>query len=305
MKIFKGEPVKRSLKFLRRKTEFFALCLIMTVPFNVSAKSPDAKPTVYPQRIISLSPILTENIYLLEAEDSLIANTVFCVNPPEARYKEKVGTVIQANIEKMISLKPDLVLAISLTNPRQIKKLENLGIRVVRFVQPENFSEICQQFIRLGEIIGKGEKAKEIIERVKKDVAAVIAKTENLPKKKVFFQIGIKPLFATTKESFTNDYMVFGGGINIAANERSGVYSREKVVQENPDVIIIAMMGSEGVAGSKEKEIWRKLESINAVKRDSIYIVDPDEVCSPSPVTFVETLKKITKLIHPEISLVE
>ncbi|MFH0845100.1 MAG: helical backbone metal receptor [Pseudomonadota bacterium] len=305
MTIFQSEPVKRCAKFLLKQIGFSALCLIMTIPFNVSAKSPDEKPASYPQRIISLSPILTENIYLLEAEDRLIANTVYCVNPPEASQKEKVGTIMQANIEKIISLKPDLVLAISLTNPRQIKKLENLRIRVVRFVQPENFPQICRQFIRLGDIIGKGEKAKEIIDRVKKDVAAVVAKTENLPKKKVFFQIGIKPLFATTKESFTNDYMVFGGGINIAANEMNGVYSREKVVQENPDVIIIAMMGSEGVAGAKEKEIWMKLESINAVKRNRIYIVDPDDVCSPSPATFVETLKKITKLIHPEISLVE
>lgn len=297
--------MKRSATFPLRQAGLFALFFMMAVPCPVWARSPDEKPASYPQRIISLSPILTENIYLLGAEDRLIANTIYCVNPPEARQKEKIGTIIQANVEKIVSLKPDMVLAISLTNPRQIKKLENLGIRVVRFLQPENFSEICQQFVKLGDIIGRGEKAREIIDRVKKDVAAVVEKTANLPKQKVFLQIGIKPLFAATKKSFTNDYVVFGGGINIVANERSGVYSREKVLEENPDVIIIAMMGSEGAAGAEEKEVWMRLQSINAVKSGRIYIVDPDEVCSPSAVTFLEALKKITRLIHPEISWVE
>jgi iron complex transport system substrate-binding protein len=297
--------LQRFVTSLIRQSGLLVLCFMMTATGHVSAKSQEEKSMAYPQRIVSLGPILTENIYLLEAADRLIANTVYCINPPAAKDKEKIGTVVQANLEKMISLRPDLVLATSLTSPRQIQKLENLGMRVVRFVQPEKFSEICRQFLRLGEILGKAEKAMEIIERVKKDVALIAAKTANLPKKKVFFQIGIKPLFAVTKESFMNDYMVYGGGVNIAANERSGVFSREKVLQENPDVIIIAMMGSEDAAGANEKQNWMRLQSIHAVKRDRIYLVDSNEVCSPSPVTFVESLKKITKLIHPEISLVE
>ena len=259
--------MKRSILAFKRLS-IILLLLIPTLPFNLFARSSGVKSPSYPVRIVSLSPILTENIYLLEADDRLIANTVYGVNPPEAKHKEKVGTVIQANIEKIISLKPDLVLAISLTNPRQIKRLEDLGIRVIKFDQPKDFSEICQQFLKLGEILGKEEKAKEIIERARQHVAVIRAETEKLPKKKVFFQIGVKPLFAVTKDSFTHDYIEFGGGINIAANERSGVYSRENVLKENPDVIIIAMMGSEGLAGKKEKDTWMNFRSITAVKEN-------------------------------------
>jgi ABC-type Fe3+-hydroxamate transport system substrate-binding protein len=252
----------------------------------------------YPKRIVSLAPTITEQIYLLGAQDRLIANTVYCVVPPEAKQKEKVGTVIQANIEKIISLKPDLVLVSSLARPRQLRKLENLGILVVRFDYPKSFSEICQHFLRLGEIIGEGDKANKIIADAKREIKEIREKTGRLPKKKVFIQIGIKPLFTVTKDSFLNDYIEFCGGSNIALDEKSGVYSREKVLEWNPDVIIITTMG---IAGEKEKESWEKYRSMAAVRNNNIHIVDPDKVCSPTPITFVEALKEIAEIIHPGI----
>ncbi len=252
----------------------------------------------YPKRIVSLAPTITEKIYLLGAEDRLIADTIYCVVPPEAKQKEKIGTVIQANIEKIISLKPDLVLVSSLSRPRQLRKLENLGIPVVRFNYPKSFSEICQQFLRLGEIIGERNKAERIIYNTKRQVGEISEKTRRLPKKKMFIQLGIKPLFTVTKDSFLNDYIEFCGGANIALDEKSGVYSREKVLAWNPDVIIITTMG---MAGEKEREAWMKYRSIAAVRNNSIHIVDPDKVCSPTPVTFVEALKEIVEIVHPGI----
>ena len=181
---------------------------------------------------------------------------------------------------------------------RQLEKLENLKIPVVRFNYPKSFSEICRHLLRLGEIIGERDKAEKVIYDVKRDVSEIRNKTEQLPKKRVFIQIGIKPLFTVTKDSFLNDYIEFCGGANIALDEKSGVYSREKVLEWNPDVIIITTMG---IAGVKEKEGWMKYRSIAAVRNNSIHIVDPDKVCSPTPVTFVEALKEIVEIVHPGI----
>jgi len=259
-----------------------------------------------PERVISLGQTITERIYLLGADSTLIANTVYCVQPEDAKQKEKVGTLIQANLEKIVALKPDLVIATNMARPKQLRKLKDLGIRVVQFAYPKNFSEMCQQFLELGELLGKEDKAEEIIDNTKKEVAAIRMKTKNLPKKRVFIQLGIKPLHAVTRESFLNDYIEFSGGQNIALNEGHGTYSREKVLKENPEVIIISTMGSsEGETGKREKEAWMKYGSIDAVKNKNVYIVNPDKLCSPTPITFVEALTEIAKMIHPNLSLGE
>jgi len=253
---------------------------------------------VYPQRIISLGPSLTEELYLLGVEDRLIGCTIYA--PECAKDKEKVGTVIDINLERIIKLKPDLVLATSLTNPKQVERLRKLKIRVVVFSEARSFQELCDQFLKLAKLIGKEKKAKEIIEDVKEKVKSIREKTKDLKKTKVFIQIGAKPLFTAGKNSFVNDFIEFAGGINIAKDVEVGIYSREKVLEKNPDVIIIVTMGIRGI---KEKEIWQRYKNINAVKNKRIYIIDSYKICSPTPTSFVETLKELIRILHPEAKI--
>lgn len=249
----------------------------------------------FSKRIISLGTVITEQIYLLDAQDKLVGCTIYCERPPEAKKKEKVGTVVEVNVEKIVALKPDLVLATSLTDPKQVKKLKNLGIKIVTFPYAKSFEEICQQFLKLGGIAGKENKAKEIIKKVKNDVIFVENKTKGLPKLKVVVQIGSNPLWVAIGDSFINDFIEFAGGVNIAKDAKTGLYSREKLLKENPDVIIITTMG---IVGKEEKKIWQKYKTINAVKNNRIYIVDSYAFCSPTPVSFVETLKKVVEILH-------
>ena len=253
-----------------------------------------------PHRIISLGPTLTEQLYLLNAQDNIIGNTIYCKMPADAKNKEKVGTVIEQDLEKILTLKPDLIIASSLTNPKTIKKLNALGIKVVQFRYAKNFNEICEQFLELGEIVGKKKEAEKIIKEVKSKVESIKKKTitrnENNSGQKVFVQIGAKPLFTATKDSFINDFIEFAGGINIA-DTKTGLYGREAVVAQNPDVIIITTMG---ITGEGEKKIWNKYKTINAVKNNRIYIVDSYKLCSPTPVSFAETLNEIVEILYPK-----
>ena len=294
--------MKKSRHFFLIENCFIAFLLAFVIPCDLLADdhSRVEKAEPAPERIISLGQTITERIYLLEADKNLIADTVYCVEPEDAKYKEKVGTLLQANLEKIVALKPDLVIASNLARPKQLRKLKNLGIRVVQLSYPKNFSEMCRQFLDLGVLLGKERKAEEIIDNTKKEVAAIRLKTGNLPKKRVFIQLGIKPLHAVTRESFLNDYIEFAGGENIALNEGRGAYSREKVLKGNPEVIIISTMGSsKGETGKNEKESWMKYGSIAAVKSRNVYIVNPDKICSPTPITFVEALTEIAEMIHP------
>lgn len=251
--------------------------------------------TNHPQRIISLGPSITEQLYLLEAQDKLIGCTIYCRRPQEAKTKEKVGTVVEVNLEKIVSLKPDLVIATPLTNPKAIEKLRNLGIKVLVFSSPKNFIELCKQFLELGKLVDKEKAAEDLIRQAENKVAAIKRNVENLPKPKVFIQVGAKPLVTVTKDSFVNDFIEFAGGMNIASNAKIGLYSREEVLMKNPDVIIIVTMG---IAGEKEQEIWKKYSALEAVKNNRIYIIDSDKVCSPTPISFVQTLEELVDILQ-------
>ena len=263
----------------------------------------DAQKTEFPQRIVSLGPLNTENVYLLGAGDRLVGNTSYCVRPEAAKEKEKIGSVMQVSIEKILSLQPDLVLATGLTQPRQLKKLRELGLQVVQVKQPASFADICAEFIRLGQLLGLEERAEQIVRRARREVAVITSRVADFPRQKVFLQVGAQPLFGSVKSSFTHDYIVLGGGINVIADQAVGTSSYEKILARNPDVIIVAIMGSESGAAAREKKKWRRFQVINAVRNNRVYSINPDLVCSPSPETFARTLAVIAGLIHQEIDL--
>lgn len=253
----------------------------------------------YPQRIVSLCPAITEQLYLLGAEDKLIGCTIYCNRPPQAESKEKIGTVVKINLEKIVSLNPDLIIATPLSDPQAIAKLKDLGIKVAVFSSPENFAGLCSQFIELSRIVGREDEAEKLIRQIEAQVSDIIGKVRDLPKPKVFVQVGAKPLVTVTERSFINDFIKFAGGINVASSETTALYSREEVIRKNPDVILIVTMG---IAGEKEMEIWKRYTTIEAVKSKRIYIVDSDKICSPTPLSFVQTLKELVVLLHSETS---
>jgi len=265
------------------------LITIFTVFFVLTAEAKT------PERIISLSPLITEEVFILGSQDNLVGDTVYCLRPKEAADIEKVGTVVRANIEKIVSLKPDIVLAINLTNPEQIKQLRRLGLNVEVFTNPRTFEEVCSNFLKLASILDREKEAAKIVDPVWKEITEIRKMSKKLPEKKVFIQIGSEPLFAATGEYFVNDFIAFAGGRNIAYGKKGGSYSREAVIKENPDVIIIAEMG---LPGEKEKYIWNKYKSIEAVKNNSVHIVDPYKYCSPTPETLPKTLRETIKMVQ-------
>ncbi|MCF6247597.1 MAG: ABC transporter substrate-binding protein [Desulfobacula sp.] len=288
--------------YLLKKPFFFAICLlyifVLQLPFGMAEEN-----TTTPQRVISLSPVITETIYLLNAQDLLIANTTYCNVPEEAKFKEKIGSVIQMNVEKIISLQPDLVIASSLSREKQIKILENQGIKVMKIINPKTFSQMCDITMEIGKVLGRTDQAEKIIKSAAQEVETIKLKTAQFPKKKVFIQIGMKPLHTANKDTFINEYINYGGGINIAENEKLGIYSREKVLKENPDVILVATMGTSKKAGEIEKQRWMKFGFLNAAKTKQIFVLDPELICSPTPVTFAKGLRQVVSLIHPTTDL--
>lgn len=250
-----------------------------------------------PQRIVSLIPAVTEELYLLDAGAKIVGVTVYCRRPSQAQTKEKVGTVIDVNIEKIIELHPDLVIASRLTDHKQIRKLRGLGLRVETFDAPRDFQGLCKSFLTLSQFVGKERKAEKVLERTKRKLKAIKKNTEGMAKARVFVQIGANPLFTADAGSFINDLIECAGGINIAGDAKTGIFSREEVIKRNPETILIVNMG---IVGEREKEVWLKYESISAVKNGRIFTVDSYRVCSPTPISFVETVKDLAGMFHAQ-----
>jgi len=251
--------------------------------------------TPLPQRIVSLVPNITEELYLLGAQDRIVGVTNYCQRPPEAQNKERVGAVVEVNVEKILSLQPDLVIASPLTDQKQIKKLLDLGVRIDIFQPPQDFEGLCAGFLQLAQLVGREHEAQVIIARAEGELTVMKGKVKGLPRPRVFVQIGEKPLVAAGGDSFIDDFVSFAGGVNIAHEVRTSVYSREEVVRRNPDIILIAKMG---MLGEREKGQWAKYTTIRAVQTDRIYTVDPYRFCSPTPVSFVEQVKELVRLFH-------
>lgn len=280
----------------------FVVLMLTAVCDQVAANGTKSAAPFTPSyaRIVSLSPLITENIFLLGAGDSLVGNTIYCQRPEAARHKAKVGSVQEIRVEKIVSLQPQLILASNLTPPQQAEKLRELGFQVEFFRQPASFADICSHFLRLGRLLGLEERAEAIVNQARKKVEAVSNAVEPLPRRKVFLQVGAHPLFSSIKSSFTHDFIELGGGVNIAGEQLSGVMKTEQVLALNPDLIIIAVMGSEHGIGAEQRNHWMSFAAVEAVRSGRVHVMDPDLVCSPSPATFADTLVTIARLIHPE-----
>ncbi|KAB2870730.1 MAG: ABC transporter substrate-binding protein [Bacteroidales bacterium] len=247
-----------------------------------------------PTRIVSLAPSLTKNVYFLEQQHKLVGCTSYC-DTAVANGKEVVASAVKVNIEKVVSLKPDLVITTTMTNPETLDMLKKFNIRVETFPTAKSFDEICKQTIRLGQIIGAESNAKRIVTQSETKIKSLASSTRKDKSPSVFFQIGAKPLFTVIPGTFMNDYILLAGGKNVVTTTKTGTITREAVIASNPDVIFIVTMG---IVGNEEKNVWESYSTLSAAKNKKIFIIDSNDACTPTPVTFVKTLERVINLIY-------
>lgn len=252
--------------------------------------------TASPRSIVSLVPAVTEEIHLLGAQEKLVGVTTYCTRPPTARDIPKVGSIIDVNVEKVRTLNPDLVIASDLTDPRQLELLKKLGIRVDIIGQARDFKGLCRQFLRLARLLEKEPEAASILRVVREDLRTEVFKVKGITRPKVFVQIGSDPLFTSGGGTLMDDMISAAGGANIAHDVAGpSVFSREQVVNQNPDIILVAAMDP---TAQHTLESWGHYTTITAVKHNRIYLIDPYPSCSPTPLSFVEMVRRLRSIFH-------
>ncbi len=265
----------------------FVVLLIALVLNSVSVFS-QAK------RIVSLAPSLTKQLYLLGVENKIVGCTSYC---EEAKKEGKpvVASAIDVNVEKVLTLKPDLVITSSLTKPSTINTLEKLGIKVAVYPYPKSFDDMNRQFFEIAGLVGEDAKGKKVVAEQKKRLEKALLAIPKGKRKKMFMQIGAKPLFTVVPNTFMQDYIDLTGGENVASHLKIGSISREAVLLSNPDVIFIVTMG---VVGEEEKKRWGTYGQLSAVKNKKIFIIDSTVASTPTPKNFVDTVIEMVRLLY-------
>lgn len=250
------------------------------------------------KRIISLAPSITRSLYELGLEEKVVAVTIYC--PKGTTKKENVGTLLEPNIEKIISLKPDLIISTKEGNRKSaIEKIQRLGCKVYIMDTVSNFDEICSNFQNLGIYLDKKETAENIIKNVKNEIDEILLKVKNKKSEKIFWEVGAQPLFTAGKKSFVNNYNKFLGTTNIFEDidMRYPNINIESVILKNPDIILLVNMGD---ITYEEMQRWKQIKTINAVKNNKIYMLDVNDIFTPTPLTFLKGVKIILKTLYPD-----
>jgi iron complex transport system substrate-binding protein len=254
-----------------------------------------------PHRIVTLAPSITEILYFLGLGDRVVGVTQFSYYPPEAKLKPKVGSYIDLNVEKIISLAPDLVIGTADGNqPGIVDLLEQAGIKVF-IVNPRDIHQTIDTIAMIGRLCGVSERADVLSAQLSQRINRILDKTSSKRKPLVFLQINIRPIMTINKDTFLNDLIQLAGGRNMTEDEPI-TYPRislEEVIRKKPEVIIISSM-ERGGRFEKARQDWFKWTSIPAVKHGRVHLIDSDLIDRPSP-RIVEGLEAMAKFIHPEV----
>jgi iron complex transport system substrate-binding protein len=253
------------------------------------------------RRVISLAPSITEILFALGLHQEIVGVTNFCDFPKDASTKRRIGGFVNPDIEKIVSLKPDLVIAISDGNRWDtIERLGELGFPVYT-VDPKGFDGVIRTIRNIGEITGKEEESRILIRRIAERKERIVSMTRSLTRPAVFFQVGDAPVITVGKGTLANDLIRLAGGRSVSENEPSSypAYGVETILSKAPEIIIFSSMDNRKNYSDLIRR-WQAWKSIPAVKSNSIYLIDSNLVDRPAP-RIVEGLETLAQIIHPEL----
>lgn len=252
-----------------------------------------------PEKIISLGPNTTEIVFALGLGDKLVGRTDFCDYPSEVSKIESIGSLMEPNVEKIVSLKPDLVLASTHVKEDVVNKLRDLGITVLAVYEKDSFEGTFTIIEKIGTVLGETEKAKKVTDDMKAKISSVETKTKSVTNKpKVYYVVdfGANGDFTAGGDTFINKIIELSGGENIAKDLQGWQYSFEKIVQNDPDIIICTSN-----FGAKNNLINDpKYKELRAVKEGKVFEIDENIIVRQGP-RVATGLEEMTKLLHPEL----
>lgn len=234
------------------------------------------------QRVIAMAPHITELLFAAGGGEHVVGAMNFSDYPAAAKRVPQVGSNEQIDMERILALKPDLLVVWKSGNTaRQLEQLRSLGVPMF-YSEPQKLDEVATSLTRLGQLLGTEPAAQAAARDYRARIAALSATYARRPPVRVFYQIWDKPLFTLNGEHISSDVMRLCGGQNVFAAQKvvAPSVSTEAVLQENPEAII----GSER-AGQPDAGIylWKQYPGMQAVKRGNLFALDGETLTRATP----------------------
>ncbi len=249
-------------------------------------------------RIVSLAPNLTEIVYAVGAGDRLVGDTEYCDYPAEAKSVTKIGDTMNPSVERIIALKPQIVLVSTASQLEAFTKQLDQQQIAVYVTNPQSLDDIFRSIQTLGDLFGDHNRAASVVADLRKRADAVEAATRQTKPVKVFYQLSGEPLYTIGRESFVTDLVRRAGGVSATADVPGAFprFSDEAAFAARPEAIILPTGGSMGSANST---IVAPLRNSPAVLNDRVYKINGDHLSRPGP-RLIEGLEEMARALHPE-----
>ncbi len=260
------------------------------------------------QRIITIAPHAAEIVCALGACDRLVGVSKFCVYPPELAQRARVGGLFDADLEKIVILRPDLIVLRG-RNQSVERLAHSLNVRIF-FDETDTIAGIGQCVRELGKRLDRQDAAEALVASFESRLNAVRQRVAGKKKPRVFVTVSrlrgkLANILTSSHGAFLDEMIEIAGGENVFGHLDMTYpqVSPESIAAQRPDVIIEFMPGTEASPeklASLRRE-WRAMGTVPAVANDRIYIITADHSLMPSP-RFAKIVEQVARLLHPEPS---
>ena len=277
---------------------FAALVVLL---FNLA---PAAR-TLAPSRIISLVPAVTEMLFAIGAGREVIGVSSFDTFPPEVASRAKVGALIDPDVERILSLKPDLVVVYN-SQTDLIARLDRVRIPVFHY-QHAGLSDITATIRSLGKRLERGAQADAVAARIERDLDAIRRRVAGRPRPRTALLFEREPgtlrnIYASGGVGFMHDMLEVAGGEDVFADiKRQSIQATaELVLTRSPEVIVEIHTTEQWTPDriARDREVWKTLPSLPAVRSGRIYRLQDERLAIPGP-RVAEAVKLLADLLHP------
>jgi iron complex transport system substrate-binding protein len=251
------------------------------------------------ERIVSLAPNLTEIVYAVGAGDRLVGRTRYCDYPPEVKGVAEIGDTMTPSIERIIALKPQVVLVSTASQLEAFTKQLDQQKIAVYVTNPRNLDEVFRSITTLGDLFDTRDRAEKLVADLRRRADTVTAAVGTTKPITVFYQVSNEPLYTIGRESYLTDLVRRAGGLSVTADVATAFprFSDEAALAARPEAIILPTGGSMGTANST---VAAPLKNSPAVLNNRVYKINEDHLQRPGP-RLVDGLEEMARALHPEV----
>jgi iron complex transport system substrate-binding protein len=249
-----------------------------------------------PERVVSVAPNLTELMYKLDAGDKLVGRSDYCDYPEEVSELESVGSLYTPDIEKIISLEPDVVIVSTHFNDENTKKLEEVGIPVITLYDENDVNGVYDMITTLGTAMNRNSEAAACVSEMKATIKSVVDAVEEVERPSVYYVVGFGEYgdFTAGGDTFIGGLIDLAGGDNIAKDVSGWNITLEEIVEADPSIIVISESNKEAFMSDAN------YADLTAVQEGNVYTIDTN-LLDRQGYRNAEGVKALAEIFHPEV----